>query len=89
MDTKPIVLTVGLLAWLAGSGACASKPESKDKGFMTYEEYKANAPEPEPPPDPCKEPDGSPRPCSDTAECCDGHTCGLDPALSRVQRYCL
>lgn len=89
MNAIRIVVAAGLFVSAAGIAACASKPESKDKGFMTYEEYKANAPEPDPPPDPCRESDGSPRPCSDSSECCDGHTCGLDPDRSRVQRYCL
>ena len=49
MDAKQVVFAVGLFVSATSIGGCASKPESKDKGFMTYEEYKANAPEPEAP----------------------------------------
>lgn len=37
----------------------------------------------------CTDEDGEPRKCNINAECCPGTSCGFDPGLSRVQRYCL
>lgn len=37
----------------------------------------------------CADENGEPRKCSINAECCPGTSCGFDPGLSRVQRYCL
>lgn len=29
------------------------------------------------------------RPCFSSSDCCKGYSCGFDPELSHVQRYCL
>ena len=67
------------------SSSCASAPK-KEEPIQTVEEYERNTP---PPDDPCYENGGEPRECDGPEDCCKGFACSLDPARSRVRKFCL
>jgi len=77
-------LTTAAAALLA---SCASAPKKEEPiKTQTLEEFDNNTP---PPDDPCYGSGGEPIECDETADCCKGFACSIDPERSHVRRYCI